>query len=39
MFKNKHFNSIKDRDVEFSLSIDYESSIGLATIFAKEDIE
>ena len=38
-FSKEHLNLVKDRDVEFGLGVDYESSIGLATVYAEEDTE
>lgn len=38
-FKKEHLDAVRDKDVEFGLGVDYESAIGLATVFAEDDTE
>ncbi|KAH0362797.1 hypothetical protein KCU65_g7787, partial [Aureobasidium melanogenum] len=38
-YKKEHLDAVRGKDVEFGLGMDYESSIGLATVFAEDDTE
>ncbi|THY04546.1 hypothetical protein D6D02_07932 [Aureobasidium pullulans] len=38
-FKKEHLDAVQGKDLEFGLGVDYESSIGLATVFAEDDTE
>ncbi|KAI5271956.1 hypothetical protein E4T47_04711 [Aureobasidium subglaciale] len=37
LFKQEHLDAVQGQDLEFGLGVDYESAIGLATVFAEDD--
>ncbi|KAG9565889.1 hypothetical protein KCU71_g5058, partial [Aureobasidium melanogenum] len=38
-YKKEHLDAVRGKDLEFGLGVDYESSIGLATVFAEDDTD